>query len=372
MLKIFGNTSVKTLMVATASMVVAMSISVQTVYADNQEQEPESTGIEVITPEQSEQPTEIIIPIDTDVSTEEREDAVIEIIEEEADNSLRNDDKEDEVNVEAPQNEAETMPVPSLTTPINHGDYGLFLLRYVLPNPDGSGVNRVLYEDVSAEDKKALENYIAMLADLKISLHNPQELFSYWVNLYNALVIDQILDHYPVKSVQDIPEFFDKIVVNVEGRDLSLNDIQDYLRETFKVPELHYVLSHGAVGGADIHFEALTPTTADQILRRGAYYFISHPRSIYVDRKGKVKVSEIYKTYQDDFVRNDTQSPEEQVLTHIKLYADDNLKSELENVTAIDEYFYDWSLNGWSMKQAQKQEQTSLWQRFLKMIGGNK
>ena len=44
----------------------------------------------------------------------------------------------------------------------------------------------------------------ARLAALPISTYNRKEQRAYWINLYNALTVKVILDHYPVKSIRKI------------------------------------------------------------------------------------------------------------------------------------------------------------------------
>ena len=57
---------------------------------------------------------------------------------------------------------------------------------------------------------------------------------AYWINLYNALTIKVILDHYPVESIWDIdisPGIFadgpwGRKLMTIEGETVSLDDIE--------------------------------------------------------------------------------------------------------------------------------------------------
>ena len=57
------------------------------------------------------------------------------------------------------------------------------------------------------------------------------EQLSYWINLYNALTVDVVLDHYPVDSILQINPSanplakgpWDEPVITVEGQEISLN-----------------------------------------------------------------------------------------------------------------------------------------------------
>ena len=55
---------------------------------------------------------------------------------------------------------------------------------------------------------------------------------AYWINLYNALTVDPVLAHHPVKSIREIGGGWlfrgpwDDAIAKVAGRALSLNDIE--------------------------------------------------------------------------------------------------------------------------------------------------
>ena len=88
------------------------------------------------------------------------------------------------------------------TITIDHGLWNDFLSRYVFPNTDG--INRVEYSAVKRNDFDSLESYIAKLSEIEISLYNHDEQRAFWINLYNALTVREILKHYPVSSIQAV------------------------------------------------------------------------------------------------------------------------------------------------------------------------
>jgi hypothetical protein len=86
---------------------------------------------------------------------------------------------------------------------------------------------------VSEKDRKTLNLYLQQLQGVEVSSLNRSEQKAFWINLYNGLTVNLILEHYPVKSIRDIdlsPGFFSKgpwdaKLVTIEGQDISLNDI---------------------------------------------------------------------------------------------------------------------------------------------------
>jgi len=86
------------------------------------------------------------------------------------------------------------------------------------------------------------------------------------VNAYHAWVIRQILEHYPVKSVNDIPGFFDKNTRKVAGQERTLNDMEAALAELIPhEPEFALVLSNGSLGGPKMVEAAVT---SDNLMKR--------------------------------------------------------------------------------------------------------
>ena len=139
---------------------------------------------------------------------------------------------------------------PDSTTTIDHGWWTGFLIAYVEPGDDG--INRFAYGRVSRAHKNELKHYVARLAGLPIEQYNRDEQFAYWVNLYNALSIDVMLDHYPVVSIVKLsisPGLFaigpwGKKLVVIGGEDVSLNDIvHRILRPIWRYPRTHYAIN---------------------------------------------------------------------------------------------------------------------------------
>ncbi|MBI3452769.1 MAG: DUF547 domain-containing protein [Rhodospirillales bacterium] len=235
---------------------------------------------------------------------------------------------------------------PAATARIDHGDWDKFLAAYVVPDP--SGINRVAYARVSPADRQMLDRYIARLEGTAMSRLPRAEQFAYWVNLYNAVTVRTILDHYPVDSILDINispgllDFgpWDRRLVTVEGEKLSLNDIEHrILRPLWRDPRIHYVVNCAATGCPNLGLASLRAADLDAQLDAAARDFINHPRGARVDN-GKLKVSSIYVWYGVDFGRDDAE-----IVVHLRRYAAPRLAAALAGITRIDDSDYDWALN---------------------------
>ena len=166
---------------------------------------------------------------------------------------------------------------PASTETIDHAEWNGLLTAYL--EPGGDGVQRFAYAAVAEADKAALQAYLNRLTALPISRYNRDEQFAYWVNLYNALTVKVILDHYPVESIRDIdisPGLFadgpwGKALVTVEGEDLSLNDIEHrILRPIWNDPRIHYAVNCAAIGCPNLQDRAFTAGELEQQLDAAA------------------------------------------------------------------------------------------------------
>jgi hypothetical protein len=235
---------------------------------------------------------------------------------------------------------------PSSGASIDHEPWNAFLARYLVVDPDGA--NLVQYGLVSAEGRQALADYIDSLAAQPISTFGRDEQKAYWINLYNALTVLVVLNHYPVDSIRDIdisPGLFSsgpwgKGLVTIEGEDLSLNDIEHrILRPVWQDPRIHYAVNCASIGCPDLRPRAYTAANIEAVLEAAARAYVNDPRGVTVE-EGRVTVSKIYDWFIEDFGHTP-----ESVMAHIREYAEPDLKAALLAFDAPDDVAYDWSLN---------------------------
>lgn len=230
---------------------------------------------------------------------------------------------------------------------IDHGEWDNFLKKY-LDTEHFSGVYRMDYKAVSITDKRFLFNYLEQLQALPILEYNRQEQKAYWINLYNALTVKVILDHYPVESIKDIdisPGFFnfgpwDAKLLRIEGEELSLNDVEHrILRPIWNDNRIHYAVNCASIGCPNLAGKAYTSSNIEELLDNAAKDYINHPRGVtFVN--GELVVSKIYDWYEEDFGGN-----ESGVINHLIKYAGDNLVKKLKSYNDGFDTNYDWSLN---------------------------
>jgi hypothetical protein len=235
---------------------------------------------------------------------------------------------------------------PGSGAAIDHGIWARLLERYVVTGADG--INRVAYGDVTRPDREALDRYLQALADTPISDHDRVTQMAYWINLYNALTVRVVLDHYPARSIRDIdisPGLFSdgpwgRKLLAIEGERVALDDIEhQILRPIWRDPRLHYALNCASLGCPNLQPAPFEPDRLDRQLDAAAIEFVNHPRAVSLEDDGLI-VSSIYRWFGDDFGGTDRK-----ILAHLKAYANPDLAMKLEGFASIGDDRYDWRLN---------------------------
>ncbi|GAB6058989.1 DUF547 domain-containing protein [Desulfonatronum parangueonense] len=236
---------------------------------------------------------------------------------------------------------------PDSTLRVDHGPWNSFLSAYLVTY-DPSGVHRVRYGEVSPADRKALQGYLEQLQATPVSRLNRDEQMAYWINFYNALTLEVILEHYPVASIRRInisPGFFtrgpwDAPLVEVEGESLTLNDIEHrILRPIWQDPRIHYAVNCASIGCPNLQRRAFTAEDLEDMLDAAAHEFINHPRAVRFDGR-RLRLSSIFDWFSEDFGRN-----EREILEHVAAYAEPPLAETLRSYSGRISYDYDWALN---------------------------
>lgn len=221
---------------------------------------------------------------------------------------------------------------------VDHDDWDRFLGRFRVVGPDG--IARVDYKAVPPDEKALLDRYLERIQDISVTTLNRPQQFAYWINLYNALTVQIVLEHYPVESIQDIdisPGLFtsgpwDADLATVEGAPLTLNDIEHrILRPIWADPRIHYVVNCASLGCPDLPERAITATNWEEMLDMAARDYINHPRAVAVDGD-KLRLSSIYAWYEEDF--------SDDLEGHINRYRKEAIPPDLIRV-----YSYNWDLN---------------------------
>lgn len=236
---------------------------------------------------------------------------------------------------------------PASQVHVDHAPWDRFLKKHVVTNPP-SGVNQVRYAAVTPEDRKSLDAYIQRLQQVAVTRINRSEQKVYWINLYNALTVKVVFDHYPVKSIREInisPGLFSSgpwgaTLLTIQGQKVSLNDIEHrILRPLWKDNRVHYAVNCASLGCPNLQPEAYTPENTETLLEKGAWEYVNHPRGVLL-AGDRLRLSSIYDWFQADFG-----GTEESVVRHLQKYAEPGLAGKLTGFHGKLSYDYDWRIN---------------------------
>ncbi|UPQ88358.1 DUF547 domain-containing protein [Vibrio sinaloensis] len=219
---------------------------------------------------------------------------------------------------------------------ISHQPWQNFLDNYLETSGDNTLVR---YSDVSKQDKQQLDQYILALAKIDPRLYSLDEQYAYWVNLYNAITVQLIIEAYPIKSITKLGGLFsfgpwDDEVIQVSGKQLSLNDIEHrILRPIWNDPRTHYAVNCASLGCPNLQSQAFTAENTEQLLETAAKEFINSDKGVLV-KANSLRLSSIYDWFIADF------GNQQQLVDHINHYRS-------EPITSVKDanYEYDWDLN---------------------------
>jgi hypothetical protein len=220
------------------------------------------------------------------------------------------------------------------------------------------------YQSIKKDPKELNDSLAVLMAvdERELASWPREETLAFWINVYHALLINLVVENYPVTSVQKIPSFWDiasfhfgKKIMN--QRQYSLNDIRlNNLIGVYRDEKLHLALSMAARGGPKLMREAFTGPKVEGQLFLLTRKFVTDP--VYVDitpGRKKIRISKIFKWYGKDFKLNfGTPEPrgkfsadDNAVLSFLAYYLEDEAKEAyLQEANYKIEYpAFDWSLN---------------------------
>lgn len=230
------------------------------------------------------------------------------------------------------------------TATIDHSLWQAVLDKYIVESDDD--INRFAYSAVSGEGREQLTGYLAAMAAIDPRNYNAVEQQAYWMNVYNALTVDVVLKYPSKNSILRMGERFfavgpwDDEVFEVAGKDLTLNDIEHrILRPIFQDQRVHYAVNCASIGCPNLGKTAFAAADLDAQLNAAEAGYINHERGVTIDSKGRVKVSQIFEWYVDDFAED-----EKGLLAYLSKHHA-TLADTLKNYDGKVKYAYDWDLN---------------------------
>ncbi len=159
------------------------------------------------------------------------------------------------------------------------------------------------------------------------------EKLAYWINLYNAIVMKMIIDHYPVKSINDLENPWKKKSITINDVQYSLDDIEHTILRKMDEPRIHFLLNCAATSSPKLWNRAYTKRNITKALEERTIDYINDPTKNLITQN-KIKLSKVFEWYAKDFDSGD-------VISYINKYS----KEKIRPKSSFEFLEYDWSLH---------------------------
>jgi len=214
------------------------------------------------------------------------------------------------------------------------------------------------------QDRSGLDLYLRELAatdPVVIAQASVPTQIAFWVNAYNACMLQQIADNYPIRplrsilgriknaladrpanSVWQIKDVFGHEFCAIAGEERSQDGIEHDLIRPLGDPRIHFVVNCAAVSCPPLLPEALRPETLDAQLDAAVRALVRNPQHVRLVQGDApaVEVNRVLDWYKDDF------GGEEGVRQFLAKYLEpDGAAHVLDPQTELRFMEYDWHLN---------------------------
>jgi hypothetical protein len=126
---------------------------------------------------------------------------------------------------------------------------------------------------------------------------------AYWINAYNLFTLKLVCDNYPVKSIRDIAggKPWDKAFIPLEGKTLSLNDIENnIIRKRFNEPRIHFAVNCASVSCPKLLNKPYTKDNLSTLLTEQTKAYLADKNENILGSKA-IEISNIFNWYKEDF-----------------------------------------------------------------------
>ena len=161
-------------------------------------------------------------------------------------------------------------------------------------------------------ERRRLDEYVRQLGASDVDKRTRAEQMAFWLNAYDALVLQTVIDGYPAprrsneypqRSIRQTPGSFEKLTHRVGGRTLTLDQIEQTILPKFNDPRLYFALGRGAVGGGRLRSESFAADTIEKQLAEVASECVTRAECIQVDAAtNKLMASAIFSWHEKEFV----------------------------------------------------------------------
>jgi hypothetical protein len=226
----------------------------------------------------------------------------------------------------------------SLNTILNYWDT---ILGRVVRKGTVQGIDTTLVNYTRLKKDKRFQVLLDEISvfDIK-SLKTNEEKVAFWINVYNISAVKVILENYPVQGIKKIGTVFNTVwsssTINVDGRDISLSDIEHHILRKLNEPRIHAAIVCASLSCPDLKPYSYRPIILSRQLDRSMTDFLKNSTKGMRNKEGTnvVKISKVFKWFKADF--ND--------LGGVSELVNGSLKTNYKKFR-ISYFDYNWDLN---------------------------
>lgn len=182
----------------------------------------------------------------------------------------------------------------------DHQLWNLIVSKYV----DGNG--RVGYRQLQADDLPVLSKYLASLGEARIDGLPEKEQLAFWINAYNAMIVEGILDGYSAENALKRYRLFKSYSQVITGEKRTPDDVEHgIILPKFHDPRTHFALVCASTSCPKLRQEAYVGSRLDDQLDDQARRFLSDPSRNRIDpATATLELSAIFNWFKDNFTRD--------------------------------------------------------------------
>jgi hypothetical protein len=152
-----------------------------------------------------------------------------------------------------------------------------------------------VYYSALRSDRGKLDQYIRALdgpAAGQQAKGSHEEQLAFWINAYNAFVLQTVINHFPVRgrageypatSIRQIPGAFERLTFRAAGRTVTLDAIEKDILTPLGDARAFLALGRGAIGGGRLKSEAYAPKRLNKQLDEVAAEAVRRREVVHVE-----------------------------------------------------------------------------------------
>ncbi|MBC7525052.1 MAG: DUF547 domain-containing protein [Flavobacterium sp.] len=135
----------------------------------------------------------------------------------------------------------------------NYKSYEVLLKKYV---SDKGNVN---YDELN-RNKAELNVVVAQFEKNSVKKNwSKNEKMAYYINTYNVYTLKSIIDNYPVKSIKDIKDVWDKKIIQMGAEKVSLSYVENKILRKMGDPRIHFAINCASFSCPNLSNNAYEP-----------------------------------------------------------------------------------------------------------------